>query len=399
MAFILNLFSSPAQILESANGRITFKVSDVKEEPVNVVGRQFEFKNLIPRKDDLGGLRAVKTNTEGEKPEKERTIVASSPNIPKESATVAEFGRNSFILSAVEAYNRHHHWVVKPDDVWMAIIVQFSNYVNANSEKLRTKFVDFEGKRTLKVNSNGTLFTAPYDQMALSMTDQIAKNIKDETVRTWALPDFTTTNFTDKVVGAVALMATMKQYFNYEFHLLCGLPRVTLLGTVEDWNNIKARVQRLLEFGIEGDNKMKKWVDLLSPIIDQFIQTASGKPDATWWNKIVNNISGGSGPSYITGWITAFCVFNDKGEWIGDNNSVQTMSRGHKTEWIFVDNSSIPTGYVSVPIKINDNGVEYQTEMYAGAMAANIPSDSPSTIKPQLDWCLFLVDEEEDKKQ
>jgi hypothetical protein len=28
--------------------------------------------------------------------------------------------------------------------------------------------------------------------------------------------------------------AAMKSYFNYEFELRCGLPRVTLEGTVED---------------------------------------------------------------------------------------------------------------------------------------------------------------------
>lgn len=33
---------------------------------------------------------------------------------------------NGFVNTVVDAYNRHHHLVLRPDDVWMAILSQFN---------------------------------------------------------------------------------------------------------------------------------------------------------------------------------------------------------------------------------------------------------------------------------
>jgi hypothetical protein len=52
---------------------------------------------------------------------------------------------------AVMAYNKHLNLVIRPDDVWVAILTQFSAHVNAHSEKLRSLFVTFEGKKNLTV--------------------------------------------------------------------------------------------------------------------------------------------------------------------------------------------------------------------------------------------------------
>ena len=54
---------------------------------------------------------------------------------------------------ATTAYNKHHDLVWRPDDVWQAILTQFSFYVTHNSEKLQDKFVDFKGKRELEIET------------------------------------------------------------------------------------------------------------------------------------------------------------------------------------------------------------------------------------------------------
>jgi len=41
--------------------------------------------------------------------------------------------------------------MLSPDIIWLAIAQGFSNHVNENSEALRKKFVDFDGKKTLTV--------------------------------------------------------------------------------------------------------------------------------------------------------------------------------------------------------------------------------------------------------
>jgi len=319
---------------------------------------------------------------------KERKIelLQGSPNLSEKGL---HFRGHSFVHSAAEAYNNHHHLVIRPDDVWMAIMNQFSVYVDINAEKLRDKFVDFQGKKELEVRAAGSIRNAPYDALARMMEEEIAKNIKDPSVRSWVVPNFSTTTQTDRVVGAVVLMAAMKNYFDYKFSLCCGLPKVTLLGTVEDWKEIRGRAERILEFDA-GDKRMGKWGKMLFPVLDKLVESAEGKPDLDWWQKIANHVGGGSGPTWLSGWITVFTVFSDDKKWMGDTHSFQTYM-GHKgsSEWIYIDTNDIPKGYLMVPVTVDDNGTEYKTEMYAGHIVSKLENGN-TTIVPQLDWCIVL---------
>ena len=58
---------------------------------------------------------------------------------------------NGFSDTVLRAYNQHHHLVLRPDDVWQAIILQFNFYVNAHAEDLRHLFVPHKGKKHLTV--------------------------------------------------------------------------------------------------------------------------------------------------------------------------------------------------------------------------------------------------------
>jgi len=336
---------------------ITFSPSDTKVEKV-ASHKPFSFSQLSSARD-----KAV-------------DFIQGSPNLTdKEAYSITG---HSFVQAAYLAYSSHHHLVIRPDDVWIAIMTQFSSYVDQNAEKLRNKFVDFQGKKELTVSSGGSLRTAPYDYLARMMEDQIAKNIKDPSVRSWVVPDFSTTTSTDRVVGAVVLMAAMKNYFSYKFMLLCGLPQVTLLGTVEDWKDVRNRAQRILEFDA-GDRRMVAWGKMLFPVLDKFVETASGSPDRDWWQRIANRTGGGSGPRYLSGWITVFSVFSDTGKWIADSSG----------EWPSVNTNEVAKGLVSVPVTVDDNGTVYETEMHAGHMVVRL-ADEGTTIIPQLDWCLTL---------
>ncbi|KAF0983235.1 hypothetical protein FDP41_010300 [Naegleria fowleri] len=303
---------------------------------------------------------------------------------------------NSFVMTAFQCYSQHHQLEIRPDDVWIAICTQFSNYVNGHSQDLRNKFVNFEGKKELTVYGSGTLMSANYVEMSREMAFEIAKNIKDPSVREWIIPDFSTTTPTDRMCGAVMLMATTKSYFDFKFMLLCGLPSVTLHGTVEDWIKLREKAQKLLEFDLK-EGHMTKWSLMLFPILDQFVNSAKGNPDTEWWNRIAHTKGGGSGPTYLSGWITAFCVFDDKGRWHGDEKS-KNDGWGRifeSSEWPIVDLDFVPRGFVNVPITVNDNGVTYKTEMFAGHMCSMRGDEEPNVaLKPRVDWAFFVVEEE-----
>ncbi|KAK8088538.1 hypothetical protein PG997_003499 [Apiospora hydei] len=83
---------------------------------------------------------------------------------------------NGFVDSAWKAYSYHHNLVIRPDDVWFAILTQFSFYVNANSERLRDKFVSFEGKRALLLEQEFN-DQVDFGSMCRNMTKLIEQNI------------------------------------------------------------------------------------------------------------------------------------------------------------------------------------------------------------------------------
>jgi hypothetical protein len=83
------------------------------------------------------------------------TIIQSSASTPDVDFVVT--GAWGLVSTIVAAYNRHHRLILRPDDVWQAILTQFSFYVNANGEALRDCFVDFQGKKTLVIKMEGIL--------------------------------------------------------------------------------------------------------------------------------------------------------------------------------------------------------------------------------------------------
>jgi hypothetical protein len=121
------------------------------------------------------------------------------------------------------------------------------------------------------------------------------------------LPSFSTTTDDDLVTCGVLFMAAMKKYFKYRSRSLCGIPNVTLEGTVGDWENILTRLNKLKEYELDW------WQEMLHPVLTQFLNAKQGKPDMTFWKRVCSHDEVGSGSLYLSGWITTFCVFNENG--------------------------------------------------------------------------------------
>ena len=317
--------------------------------------------------------------------------------------------KNGFVGTVVEAYSKHNHLIIRPDDVWLAIMTQFSAYVEANSETLRDKFVEHKEKKDLVVKNDSTIFSTDYPKLCKLMTEQISASIKDPTIKDWAIPNFSTTTPTDRVVGAVVLMASMKSYFSYKFSLLCGLPKITLEGVEEDWVHLQDKAKRLLEFdnssaiasALGEKGHMAKWYKMLAPILKHFTDSVKGKPDVDWWSRVCTKIGNGSGPRWLSGWITTFCVFNDSGEWVGDHFAKEYYGEavinpnkdcGYSEEgWPIIKCNDIPKGFVKVDLVIDDNGVVYKTELLAGHMSTYI--QDPFSIRPHVEWLIRVKPE------
>ena len=221
---------------------------------------------------------------------------------------------NGFVYGAIQAYNKHHHLHIRPEDVWFAIISQLSLYINCHAEELRELFVTHQGKKDLVV----TLPTATHPGIdfgvfAEEMSRLVKENVVDPDLRQWVMPAFTTTTRQDNIIASILLMGVTQKYFGFVCNILCGLPSVTLLGERTDWELIYHRLDKLETFGVEPS----QFCNLLRPILSHFVKSfdkPASKDTVNFWQRIAHYEWGGSGPSYWSGWITAFCFWNEDGE-------------------------------------------------------------------------------------
>ncbi|KAF9478767.1 hypothetical protein BDN70DRAFT_879581 [Pholiota conissans] len=288
--------------------------------------------------------------------------------------------RNGFVGTVIRAYGQHHHLIIRPDDVWLAILIQFNFFINANAEKLRSKFVAHEGKEKLRVN------TLEFAELAKEMAKEIHKNVVDKELVDWILPSFTTTTDNDTVVFAAALMATLKSYFTYEGGIICGIPSITLEGTQKDWHSILYRLDKLEEFGSEPT----VWASLLRPIIRKFVQAFDGEQDAPFWRKIVNSEDICGGP-FISGWISYFCIWSDQGEWRGPSltNRYSATPSDPELPIFDVNFNSIAVGFLDLDLTLDDDGTIYDCIVVAGHLANLVEGEDRDTIRPQAGWFVF----------
>ncbi|OJT14288.1 hypothetical protein TRAPUB_9148 [Trametes pubescens] len=232
-------------------------------------------------------------------------------SIGKDEQRTLSADSNGFVHAVLNAYAAHHHLVIRPDDVWIAILTQLSFYVNAHAEELRAYFVAHEGTRRLIVEDVGTRHSVDFGRLARAMTREIHKNVVDSTLAEWILPDFTTTTIKDSTICSVLMMSTLKAYFEYYVSIICGIPTVTLEGTKADWERIVKRLDRLHELGDEPS----AWANMLYPILRRFVSAFDGKPDTVFWKHVVYRQEEICGQDDLNGWLTAFCVWTNKGKW------------------------------------------------------------------------------------
>lgn len=77
------------------------------------------------------------------------------------------------------------------------------------------------------------------------MTHLPHQNVVDSELREWIMPAFSTTTEKDKIVASIVLMASLQKYFGFKCRVSCGLPSVTLLGEISDYQLILKRLDTL----------------------------------------------------------------------------------------------------------------------------------------------------------
>ncbi len=370
ISFILmtmNGFAEGSKVIAHEKGSITFVVDEnlapvKKREPRLLVGEDLAKWIAINRKSiSLGVQRIVTTSFSNEK-------------------NLIYQGKDAFYKTLVDAYANHQSVTLSPDMVWLVICQGFARYVNAHAEELRPKLVNHEGKMDLVIETDKDLMTEEIDWPVLinDFASQIDKHTKDNIAKT-IVSDFSTTGSVERVASQITLMESVKSYFEYIVeYIACGIPSITLDGSVEDWKRVREKTMQLKKYGLE------KWIDSLDPILKEFILAADGKPNQIFWKSMikkqsVDRLAGGGCspemPTQLDGWLLKL---------FPDENGVTLEEISHTKD--------MPTEYVRVSFYyqvINpDNGTiisRTPMELWAGFVGAKIDNEN-NMITPMIGW-------------
>lgn len=194
------------------------------------------------------------------------------------------------------AFAEHRPLTLSPDHIWLTIASGFADHVDEHAEVLRERLVRHDGRAALIVSVTARPQTpAQWHDVVNGFAGQIAEHTGPGLVRLLGC-DFSTTTTVEQIASRVVTMAALKKYFDYRVVCICGIPRITLEGTVEDWREIRRRLDVLAEYDLQW------WAAALRPVCDALVDTAAGRPDPDFWRSIYKPEEAYGG-DVATGWL------------------------------------------------------------------------------------------------
>ena len=299
---------------------------------------------------------------------------------------IREDSCNEFVNTFLAAYNSHKPLRLRPDDINMALQLIWSVCLNLNAEKFRSEFVNHEGKMELKVTS--LVFDSNF--FCQQFANLMKKNIKNPEFIEQFTKEYTTTTQLIKTVTNQVLMNTLKEYFSCSMILGCGISKVIMEGTKEDWNKLSESYEYFKTFF--ANTELGLWFVHFDVIMKNLISMRnlqdSGEVEATdelkeFWLRVICYVPQGSGGQTILGgWVRLLTPYSSTNKIIGLSKPILCLDLSNKrpeyssdykqqdvlakyyaaTGW-----SELQKSLIETPAKLFDyDGTEYDVEFVSG---------------------------------
>lgn len=285
-------------------------------------------------------------------------MLASSVNEPICHGTMY----NSLIECWTKAYDKHIPLKITSAQIKLHLLKQFGVHILVNSETYQSKFID-GGKVTLKQE---VLSNPDWVSVINKFTEGIKDNVKDTTLTDFINKIYESSTPASIVASKIAMMDIFKTFFEYKMYTLCGIPEIKLVGSTDEWLEIKSFVQYMNNYDLQW------WTEKLLPIIDEFINASQNKFNVEFWQNIVKK-SGGSGGPYFTGWIKYLFPYFETGRGGHIPNSF-----GDKMSL-----SSVPSGFSHVDVEWTYLGNMRNCEFYGGFVGYKYDG---KYLEPNIGW-------------
>ena len=288
---------------------------------------------------------------------------------------------NGFIDSCTLAFAKHYPLTLTPDMVWLIIAQGVSRHIRASSDDLRHTFVAHEGKATIIVRRDrfvrgfaGNDWEGVFDEFSLVIREHIGNRLHGNIVR-----QFSTTDIVEKAAFEVTLLDAMQHYFDYTVLTRCGIPSITLLGTTDDWHQLRDAAGQLSELGLEW------WTEHLLPVLDQFVEAREGRVDVEFWRSFYKYRDGSGGP-HVSGYVANLFPYLLTGT---ANNVRENYYLGRQTDpsQHGVNPSKFGAGLSTAPFMWDYLGTKIPMEFVAGFVGLTQHAETMA-VRPEIGWAV-----------
>lgn len=335
--------------------------------------------------------------------------------------------KQGFVHGVLRAFQQDLHLTLRPDDVWLAIMTQFTFFVNGHADELRSSFVHHAHQETLSVDMRPqTLASVDMGLVARKMAALVQDKLVDPAIASMLLPEFTTTTDHDRATAAMVFLGSTQSYFRYEVEVGCGFPSVTLLGERADWAAMRERVSWFASLGGDGGSggdhqdttAAAAWSRALSLALMGMVASFDApEADETrdFWMRACHaaGAAESGGPVTLSGWLTAFCWWTAAGtrqrefddeelEELGASRLPDKSTRRlvlDGVEFPIIARDEIPSALARIPLTVvQDDGEDVETLILAGITGMYINDEAMTQVQPASGWWMLLGDQKKTRR-
>ena len=300
--------------------------------------------------------------------------------------------KSSLIQGLIYAYKNHYPITVTPDMIWILILQGFSRFMEKYENLVRERFVNFTGKKDLKVErldySPQSATKEVWDGIMKEFVEKIGKNVGQETIDNLEC-NFSTTSPAALVTSQVSIMSAMKQYFTYKVLMAgCGISGITLEGSLQDWEKIKSKLEFL------STKALKWWTKHLIPIIDNIIATKKyynskgklSKELIEFWKGMIRLKGKGDmyDPHMVNGWIVKF---------------IPNLSNEKPEVYEEIYETNVPDQIISCPIELTwlsltGKKIDYSCSLFSGFYGM-VQDKETFNVRPVIGYAIVVENKTE----
>jgi hypothetical protein len=157
-------------------------------------------------------------------------------------------------------WKNHYGIIISPTILWNMVLSNLAFEVNKKPETYRKYFTESDEKQEIIVEQSGYLIDV--NLLIAGLQGRIPSSMLD-----YSFPEFTTDTNMSKIANYTAFLDMVSPYYIYSM-LLCGIPKVKVLGEKADWLKfmmclevISATIPEFKEYLVGVSNKVAPITD------------------------------------------------------------------------------------------------------------------------------------------